>query len=665
MKHIHLIFKTHLDLGFTDFARNVVRDYFESYIPNAIELAATLRNGEMEDRFIWTTGSWLVFEYLEQASPECRRRAEEAILAGDLVWHALPFTFHSELVDASLFRYGLTLSKRLDDRFGKTTIAAKMTDVPGHTRAIVPLLAEAGVRFLHIGRNRASSPPAVPDAFLWRHTDGSEVAVVYHHDYGYTSVVDGMQSGIAFAHGRDNHPPQDAAAVASVFRRMRKKHPGATVDACGMDDYASEIWNFRSRLPVISEELADTWIHGVASHPERVASLRALSRLRRKWIDEKRFDETANPGHDQFSRLLMCVPEHTWGIMVDQLEDNDSFDGPAFERLRASELGRRVEASWDEQIAYMRSAVSVLNGDMKEEAKAALRMLHPSEPDVDEWEEFSHDRPVVTERFEIGIDGDTGSISHLRELRNNRIWADAEHRLGSFMFENFSLADFDRFARQYIRKPKTTAWWSLLGFTKLGMDPDRLIEYGRWFPRYAGSWLKTGSDATDILVRLDMPEEAVERFGSPARIYMRTRIRDDRPAIELTVDWFGKAACRLPAACWVGIRPLVAEPRSWRMQKTGSSISPFEVIKGGNRRMHAVEEVRYDAQDGRLTVIPVDSALLAPGRPALTHFDQRQPGLANGLWFNLWNNVWNTNFPYWHGGDCRFRFEIEFGGPWR
>ena len=313
MKHIHLIFKTHLDLGFTDFARNVVRDYFESYIPNAIALAAELRAGGLEDRFIWTTGSWLVYEYLEQASPKERQQAEQAILAGDLVWHALPFTFHSELVDASLFRYGLTLSKRLDDRFGKTTIAAKMTDVPGHTRAIVPILAEAGVRFLHIGRNRASSPPTVPDAFLWRHTDGSEVAVVYHHDYGYTSAVDGMQSGIAFAHGRDNHPPQDAAAVASAFRTLRKKHPGAMVSASGMDNYASEIWDYRDQLPVIVEELGDTWIHGVAAHPERVASLRTLSRLRRKWIDEKRFDETEKSRPRSIQPTCSCVCRSTRG----------------------------------------------------------------------------------------------------------------------------------------------------------------------------------------------------------------------------------------------------------------------------------------------------------------------------------------------------------------
>lgn len=144
-RSVHLIFKTHLDVGFTDYAAVVVRNYFKKYIPAALRLARELRQSG-SDRFIWTTGSWLIYEYLEQASSAERGQMEEAILAGDIAWHALPFTTHTELMDAELFRFGLSLSRTLDQRFGRHTIAAKWTDVPGHTRAIIPLLAEAGDR---------------------------------------------------------------------------------------------------------------------------------------------------------------------------------------------------------------------------------------------------------------------------------------------------------------------------------------------------------------------------------------------------------------------------------------------------------------------------------------------------------------------------------------
>ena len=59
---VHIVFKTHLDLGFTDLAANVRRAYFEHYIPAALNLAARLRAEGAAERFIWTTGSWLIYE---------------------------------------------------------------------------------------------------------------------------------------------------------------------------------------------------------------------------------------------------------------------------------------------------------------------------------------------------------------------------------------------------------------------------------------------------------------------------------------------------------------------------------------------------------------------------------------------------------------------------
>ena len=123
-------------------------------------------------KFIWTTGAWLVADYLANAAPADVRRMEQAIERWLIRWHALPFTTHSELMSADLFRAGLSYSQELDRRFGRMTTAAKMTDVPGHTRSIVPLLAEAGVRFLHLGVNEASPVPDVPEVFRWRSRTG-------------------------------------------------------------------------------------------------------------------------------------------------------------------------------------------------------------------------------------------------------------------------------------------------------------------------------------------------------------------------------------------------------------------------------------------------------------------------------------------------------------
>ena len=55
--------------------------------------------------------------------------------------------------------------------------------MPGHTRGIIPLLAEAGVTFLHIGVNPGSTVPSVPPLFRWQ-DDGAELMVMYESGYG-------------------------------------------------------------------------------------------------------------------------------------------------------------------------------------------------------------------------------------------------------------------------------------------------------------------------------------------------------------------------------------------------------------------------------------------------------------------------------------------------
>ncbi len=286
VRRIHLIFKTHLDVGFTDFAANVVNNYINQYIPKAIALAQHLRETESSDRFIWTTGSWLIYEYLEQAKDAERRRMEEAISAGDIRWHALPFTTHSENMDVNLFRFGLSLSQKLDRRFGKQTIAAKMTDVPGHTRGIVPLLEEAGVKFLHIGVNGASTPPDVPPVFVWRDPSGSEVTVMYHKgSYGDLMIVPGMTDAIAFAHTGDNLGPQTAEQLHHTYQLLRDRLPGVEITASTMDAFAGQLMQVKASLPIVTQEIGDTWIHGAATDPLKEARYRELLRWQQECLE--------------------------------------------------------------------------------------------------------------------------------------------------------------------------------------------------------------------------------------------------------------------------------------------------------------------------------------------------------------------------------------------
>ncbi|HEU5089392.1 MAG TPA: DUF5054 domain-containing protein, partial [Roseiflexaceae bacterium] len=382
IERVHVIFKTHLDIGFTDLARAVTRRYMEEFIPQALATAEQLR-AQGRDRFIWTTGAWLIWEYLQQATPEQRARLERAIAAGDIAWHALPFTLHSELTDADLFAFGISMARDLDARFGRRTIAAKMTDVPGHTRAIVPILAAAGVQLLHIGVNAASHPPDVPDTFTWRDPSGAELIVMYQRGgYGDVSIVPGLSDVLAFAHTDDNRGPQSAEVVVAQFAALRERFPGADVRASTLDAFAARLLAANPELPVVVDEIGDTWIHGAGSDPAKISRFRELSRLRRGRL-EAGLVAPDDPRLADCSRNLLLVAEHTWGLdEKTHLADYTSYTREQLATARSQPHFQQFESSWAEQRLYLRDAVDALDGlPLAEQARRHLAALTPQQPD--------------------------------------------------------------------------------------------------------------------------------------------------------------------------------------------------------------------------------------------------------------------------------------------
>jgi hypothetical protein len=126
VKRVLVAFKCHFDAGFIDTQAAVVSRYFNKYFPQAINVAEKCRQSG-KDHYVWTTGSWLLYEYLEQASAGERRRMEQAIGRGDIAWHAIPFSWQTEMMSPSEISASIALSHSLDRRFGKVTTGAKMT----------------------------------------------------------------------------------------------------------------------------------------------------------------------------------------------------------------------------------------------------------------------------------------------------------------------------------------------------------------------------------------------------------------------------------------------------------------------------------------------------------------------------------------------------------
>lgn len=641
VREVGVVFKTHLDLGFTDMAGVIVRRYLRDYIPVALALARTTR--ERPHRFVWTTGSWLVHRFLEDATPAGRRTMEEAIRMGDFHWHALPFTTHTEFMDAALFRLGLAYSKDLDARFGRVTRAAKMTDVPGHTIGMVPLLAEVGVRFLHLGVNPASTVPGVPPLFVWRRGK-HEIVVAYEADYGGVTRIPGGRALCVNLTG-DNLGPQNPGQIDKVYERLEAEFPGARLVPGGIDVMADALWRRRAQLPVITDEIGDTWIHGVGTDPQKTARFRGLCRLRNHWIAAGRLG-AGSKADLSFGEPLLLTAEHTWGMdLKTHLKDWKNYTPARFAKVRAEPNFKKVESSWTEQRRYVDQAVVALPTDLRGEAKRELNALAVRAPSRGGWEPVKADGEFSLGALRLALDPETGGICR---LAGERPVADARHPMATFTRQVYSAEDYERFYGQYIRQE---ADWSRKDFTKPGLPASvkaavQAVTVGS---------LELHADGHRARAGLRFAA-AARRAGAAADVRLELEARDDG-ALALALTWRGKPAVRLPEAYWLTFAPKLAKAARWQFKKLGVWIDPRAVVSGGNRWLHAVDgEVRA----GEVRIETLDAPLVAPERGRLLEFDGRLPRTDAAVSFNLYNNLWGTNFPMWNGGDARFRFVIRW-----
>ena len=664
---VHVVAKTHLDLGFTALAAEVEQRYLTDFFPRAIAVAEELVARGGPERLIWTTGSWILDRAL--AAPRDGHGdpgIAEAVTAGHLAWHALPLTTHTELMDAELVRSGLAISHDLDARFGHVTTAAKMTDVPGHTRALVPLLAEAGVTFLHIGVNPAWPVPDVPPLFRWRSPDGAEVTVAYQSGgYGGEVVVPGCPDVLAILHTGDNLGPPTADAVIAAHAALGARYPGAEVRASTLDAFARALAasGADADLPVVTAEIGDPWIFGCASDPQKVAGYRGLLRA----LDRPGGRGLGADEAGEVRRRLLLVAEHTWGLdQKEALPDDEHWDRAGLAHLRATPAGRRFEASWAEQRAYVDRTVALDGGAGPAEQIDPVRGLAPSGHPAGSVPE---DGVVRTASWEIGLDRETGAVTHLVDRVSGRALADEQHPLGLVSYQSFDEADYERFYAGLSPAPDDE-WWARWDNTKPGIDAAG-ARSGRWPTRLVGAWHGAQPDGSghSLVVRLAFDHPGLAALGAPPEVWMTWSWSDGvtdldgapiPSEIEVTVRWGAKPASRLPEALWCSFVAVVAEPERWTMDKLGQRVSPLEIVRRGGRSLHGVGEgVHYDGLDGPLVLRTPDAPLVAPGAPNLLDADPPIPDLAGGWHVLLHDNCWGTNFPMWSEGPAQFSFTLS------
>lgn len=678
MKKVFVVSKTHLDLGFTDYAENIRQQYIESFIPDAVHLAEKINTADKK-YFIWTTGSWLLKEALESGTEEQKNALKSAIAAGNIVAHAMPFTLHTELLDADTLDYGLSIVDSLDEIRGRKTVAAKMTDVPGHTKGIVKALAQHGIKLLHIGVNGASAIPELPECFLWKNGE-YEIVVIYSGDYGGAFKSSFMEEILYFDHTLDNHGAPSPQKVLDKFNRIQSQFPGYDITAGTMDDFADVIWEHKNKLPVYEGEIGDTWIHGAATDPYKSASLRELMRLKREWLSDGTMQKNSKE-YMEFTDALLCIAEHTCGMDNKKFfADYENYLKADFYKARQADkvsihhplrdfpqnlltlINRKkgiyargsyntIEKSWFEQRSYIDKAVLALNDNHRKQAEKVLEKLIPVNPlDLPDGVDCCRALSCGNWNFELNEKGGIGYLAFGDDviIRNN----------DEPVIEYFSFSDDDYkyWLSHYTRNLKKTSHWSVGDFAR------PLLKYANGkYPvgRFAYFVDKAFCiNANKIAVNLKCDNRLCEELGAPRLIQILYTL--DENGLNISLSWFGKDANRLTEAVYMHLFPSVDDIK---FRKIDAMIEPDSAASMGGRNLHAVFDTKIKCNNQSYKIVNYHSPLASVGRGKILQFDNKlEDAVKDGITYVLYNNVWGTNFPLWYENNAYFEFEISTSG---
>lgn len=675
MKKVYVVSKTHLDLGFTDYAETIRRKYIDEFIPSAAALAEEVNTNDRK-RFIWTTGSWILKEALDSSDGEKRERLVNAIESGNIVPHAMPFTTHSELFDADTFDFGLTIVDEIDKIRGRKTVSAKMTDVPGHTKAIVPLLAKHGIKLLHIGVNGVSAVPEVPQCFLWKCED-SEVVVVYSGDYGGAFQSEYVDEILYFDHTLDNHGAPSAKKVCDKLSQIESEYPGYEVSAATLDDFAEIIWKVKDRLPVIEGEIGDTWIHGSAADPYKSAALRALMRLKAKWLTDGSMTRESDE-YKGFSDALLCIGEHTCGMDSKMyLADYENYLKADFQAARKRDkvtvrhplrgfpkstvfrfvaTGQeraysKIEKSWQEQRLYIEKAVSCLSQEHRAKAEEVLAALRPEEPcDISPYKRT--DGKITFSDFSLTVNA-FGGIGKLTYKGGEII---CENDRPFLEYRSYTSKDYDFWFTHYARNMNVNAGWGYPDFGK------PLLEYcekkypgGRFYYSVSDMRVLEEETQTKLFVTLTCDKVLSEKLGAPRKVQVIYAL--DKSGLSFDLSWFGKDANRIPEAIFLHLYP---KAESFTLVKLSSEIDYKSTVSMGGRNLHAVEKSVIKNDSGTFALCNLHSPLVSIGQGKILEYDNKiESPQKDGVSYVLCNNVWGTNFPLWYEDNAKFGFQIQ------
>lgn len=671
IKTVHVVQACHLDVGFAETAVDIVNLYFDHHIPMAISVAQQLRdtpdNHGASLQFMFQ--SYVLSLYLNcppDMGLHCPNASalaafNAAAVRGDVTYHAFPFNAELEMYDPVFIDAGVQLSHSLDTLFGlpaKKTISQR--DVPGMTRSVIPLLLRNNVSAISVGVNGASTPPFVPNIFLWEDPQSQSQIVAMWHPGGYGGIdvsdaviVPGLDRALVFDWNGDNAGPYTAEQYIEHFIQIQLEFPGAEVVSSTFDNFTQYLAPFVSQLPVYNQEIGDTWIYGVPSDPKKSQMIRAMNRAWATYLQNGGMQDAV---YLNATRLALKACEHTWGLDVKSyLEDNSNYSNAYFEEARVSgpfaSQYNTMESSWWEQRAWgidiPVATLQAVNHPLYQIVQQEFAQLTPwiPNPAAEGYTQVS-DLGQVFQFGGFGIGFDTASGAITTFTVNGTNWSSSSNPLGQFVYRMYNQTDVDIFLAEYLTSQPPPSWaYHDFGKPNCTQSPHAWI-----YTSLVSLWSMQTASELAFYVQYEFQNSSSSLYGAPQTTWVQIILpASSSTPVSYNVLLLNKTSTRMPESMFLTFNP-IANASTWSMDKMGEWISPSAVINGGSPHLHAIKSgVRVEQADGHSLMFsildaPVVSMGLQNGYPIPTN---QTANMDYGFSSLLYDNLWGTNYVMW------------------
>jgi hypothetical protein len=730
---VYVALKTHYDLGYTEPIDDMLNRTAGSMLDRVYAFLEAAKNNSPEHRFTWTYPTWLIDQIRARKDAQGQATFDEYLARGAITWHALPITLHSYFCGLEDIARALYPSKELEHRYQKRIGWAKQTDVPGHTRILPQILARSGVRLLQIGANNGVRGVQVPLVFWWESPDGSRVLTQLTPGYGWgwdEALLMRLEKDPNYPYDAhlalyvtgDNQGPENLVEVAQRAESLGKLYAFPKIQIGQVEQFAD--WmeaHHRERIPVLRTELADWWIHGVASQAQVTAQAR-WARDALTWSE--RFHTAgllagvlpaeAYPAAEFREAYIQSLlySEHTWGIAGFKPEPkpkaaDDLAQNPAYEPMKKSwrlkgDFARRAAAAASKTLedilqrialravpdggglvvfnptAWPRTDALRLGKDDFPDAEAFAPVDVLSPPGRGQGEGpspvqrlggervfIAHSVPGIGYRVYQPLAGARSTpVSKARlqtmESSRYRIAIRADGEISSLADKQTGLELVDP------QTPFAFNQYVYEAYAKIAPAGWHESKYqgqgtGKVVPRTSDWYVESGPVCDRLVVEgpLEIPNFSVQ-VGEVEKVLRTVTLWKLLDRIDCEVRLIGKQASAMIEAGHVAF-PLAIPDFRFRLELLGAVTDPVaDVLVNGNRDTFAVQRwVDVSGPQGGVTWATVEAPLVSLGDIRIFSWDANYVPARAHVYSSVLNNGWSTNFQEFQGGDFTFRYSLR------